>query len=100
MNNRRALSLRRRAVPDEQRVLPTRREVWLDLLLEAVESYEYEMAVGGNGPNVRKLAVRRCRRIFHVVIGALLALNAACIALLLNFFVFNRLLHLSLGDWW
>lgn len=66
----------------------------LQLLLEA-QAFEAEFARRKEVPDRNRLLHRRLRPLLEYLGAALLALNVATIAMLGNFLVINKILHLS-----
>ena len=62
-------------------------------LLRSVEEYEQSLVVQGTIPDPRRLPLNRFRGVLSYLQGAILALVAALIAIVLCFIIFNRLLH-------
>jgi hypothetical protein len=67
----------------------------LDERLRAIEEFEKELVRRDRIPDASKLLLERMRLTMELFGGALLGLNVASVTLLINFFVFNKILHLS-----
>lgn len=63
-------------------------ELWV-----AVHEYQRRRVSRGQLPDRRKLILNRTRWLFELAGGVLLALNVAVGTLLVNFIIFNMLLH-------
>jgi len=63
--------------------------------LLAAEEFEQQLAREGRVPDVRKLLVRRTAGLLQVLGGVIVALLVALLAIVLTFFVFNKLLHIG-----
>ncbi|MAE64876.1 MAG: hypothetical protein CMJ18_11460 [Phycisphaeraceae bacterium] len=62
-------------------------------VLVAVESFERSLVTSGRVPDVRRLPMRWMRPVFVVIGAVLLALMVSVTAILLNFIIFNMVIH-------
>lgn len=63
--------------------------------LLAAEEFQNQLARVGLVPDTRKLLVRRTAGFLQILVGLVVAMFVALLAILLAFFVFNKLLHMG-----
>ena len=61
---------------------------------QASIDFEHSLVEHGQIPDARKLLIRRLKPMFQWIGGLILAVMGVVIALMMNFIIFNKILHI------